>query len=111
MSMSHGPWMQYRSFTREGVERKRLAPGTVRRIVQFARPYRRSIIAFLGTVILDALTVVMTPLLFKVIIDDGVAKHSTAVVVWTAAAVAGIALLDTIVNLTGRYFSARIGEG
>jgi hypothetical protein len=33
------------------------------------------------------------------------------VVVWTAVAVAAVAFADTIVNLVGRLFSARIGEG
>ena len=112
MSMSSHPYASYRSFTRRGdVNGKRLAPGTVKRIVGFARPYRRLIAIFLVTVVLDAMTVVVTPLLFKVIIDQGVAKGSTKVVVWTAAGVAALALVDTILTLIGRYYSSRIGEG
>jgi ATP-binding cassette, subfamily B, bacterial len=110
MSMSN-PWTHYRSFTREQEANHRLKPGTTRRIVGFARPYRRSIAAFLVTVVLDALTVVITPLLFKVIIDNGVAKADTSVVVWTAVALAAVAVADTIVTLIGRFYSARIGEG
>ena len=110
MSMSN-PWTHYRSFTREQDVRKRLKPGTTRRIVAFARPYRGSIIAFLVTVVLDALTVVVTPLLFKVIIDNGVAKGNTSVVIWTAVVLAAVAIADTVVTLIGRFFSARIGEG
>ena len=112
MSMSSHPYASYRSFTRRGdVNGKRLAPGTVKRIVGFARPYRRLIGIFLVTVVLDAMTVVVTPLLFKVIIDQGVAKGSTKVVLWTAAGVAALALVDTILTLIGRYYSSRIGEG
>ena len=110
MSMSN-PWQHYRSFTRDQDVRKRLKPGTTRRIVGFARPYRGSIIAFLVTVVLDALTVVVTPLLFKVIIDQGVAKKDVSVVVWTAVALALVAVADTIITLIGRFYSARIGEG
>jgi ATP-binding cassette, subfamily B, bacterial len=110
MSM-HSPWVQYRSYTRDQNVKRRLSPGTVRRIVEFARPYRRWIIAFLITVVLDAMTVVATPLLFKVIIDEGVRKGHNSVVVWTAVAVAAIAVADTLVTLVGRYFSSRIGEG
>ena len=51
---------------------QRLAPGTVRRIAAFARPYRAWIALFLVTVVIDAVLVVATPLLFKRIIDDGV---------------------------------------
>jgi ATP-binding cassette, subfamily B, bacterial len=111
MSMSHSPWMQYRSFTREPEQKHRLAPGTTRRIVGFARPYRRDISAFLVTVVLDAMTVVVTPLLFKVIIDNGVLKQDSKVVILTAAAVAALAIFDTVITLIGRFFSARIGEG
>ncbi len=108
---THSPWMQYRSFMRDTSVKKRLTPGTARRIAGFAGPYRRSIAAFLVTVVIDAVAVVLTPLLFKVIIDDGVTAGSTTVVVWAALAIAGIAVLDTFVTLVGRYFSARIGEG
>jgi len=110
MSSMH-PWSQYRSYTRDKGPNKRLAPGTTRRIVGFARPYRGVIIAFLVTVVLDAMTVVVTPLLFKVIIDQGVAKGSTKIVVLTALGVAALAVFDTIVTLIGRYFSSLIGEG
>ncbi len=110
MSMSN-PWAHYRSFTSNQDVKKRLKPGTTRRIVGFARPYRRSIAAFLVTVVLDALTVVVTPLLFKVIIDDGVGKGNTSVVVWTAVALAAVAVADTVITLIGRFYSARIGEG
>ena len=110
MSSGH-PMMSYRSFMRDSDVARRLAPGTTRRIVAFARPYRRFIAAFLVTVVLDAMTVVVTPLLFKVIIDDGVVKGSTTVVVWTAVGVAGLAVFDTILTLIGRYYSSRIGEG
>jgi ATP-binding cassette, subfamily B, bacterial len=110
MSMPN-PWTHYRSFTREADVTRRLKPGTTRRIVGFARPYRGSIAAFLVTVVLDALTVVVTPLLFKVIIDDGVTPGNTAVVVWTAVALAAVAVADTIVTLVGRFYSSRIGEG
>ncbi len=109
--MSMTPHMQYRSFTRSTDVNRRLAPGTTRRIVAFARPYRRIIIAFLVTVVLDAMTVVITPLLFKVIIDEGVVKGSTKVVVWTAVALAALAVFDSVLTLIGRYYSSRIGEG
>ncbi len=110
MSMSN-PWSHYRSFTRDQDVKKRLKPGTTKRIIGFARPYRGSIAAFLVTVVLDALTVVVTPLLFKVIIDDGVGKQNTSVVIWTAVALAAVAVFDTVVTLIGRFYSARIGEG
>jgi ATP-binding cassette subfamily B protein len=110
--MSHSPWAAMRSLTRDGeVAKRKLAPGTIPRIVDFARPYKRQIGLFLGLVVLDALLVVALPLLFKVIIDEGVLKGDEAVVVGVALAVAGIAVFEAILTLFQRLLSAQVGEG
>jgi ATP-binding cassette subfamily B protein len=101
-----------RSLTRDGeVAKRKLAPGTIPRIVDFARPYKRQIFLFLGLVVLDALLVVALPLLFKVIIDEGVLKGNESVVVGVALAVAGIAIFEAILTLFQRLLSAQVGEG
>ncbi len=109
--MSQGPWMVYRSFTRDGDVKRRLAPGTARRIMRFADPYRREIAWFLAITVLASATVAFTPLLFKWIIDSGVGAGDSRVVVLGALGVAALALLDAALSLVGRWFSARIGEG
>jgi len=107
-----GPWSTLRSYTRDGdVTRKRLAPGTARRIMRFAAPYRRELVVFLVLVVAGAAIVVATPLLFKVIIDDGVVAGRSDVVVRVALAVAGLAVLDAALTLVQRWYSSRIGEG
>ena len=99
--MSHSPWMAMRSLTRDGeVVKKKLAPGTIPRIAQFARPYKRQISLFLVLVVLDAMLVVALPLLFKVIIDEGVLKDDKGVVVAVALVVAGIAVFDALLTLS-----------
>jgi ATP-binding cassette subfamily B protein len=103
-----------RSLTRDGeVAKRKLAPGTIPRIVDFARPYRRQIFVFLVLVILDALLVVALPLLFKVIVDEvskgGAGSHS--VVVAVALGVAGLAVVDSGLTLWQRFLSAQVGEG
>ncbi|MDP9417956.1 MAG: ABC transporter ATP-binding protein/permease [Actinomycetota bacterium] len=101
-----------RSFTRdESVTKNRLAPGTFRRVLGFARPYLRDLVVFLLLTVASAVVVVATPLLFKVIIDVGVAQQRTDVVVEVALAIAGLALVDAALTLVSRWFSARIGEG
>jgi ATP-binding cassette subfamily B protein len=101
-----------RSYTRDSsVAKKRLAPGTARRILGFAHPYRRALAFFLALTVASSTIVVATPLLFKIIIDEGVIKGRSDVVVTVALAVAGLAVLDAALTLTTRWFSARIGEG
>ena len=89
----------------------RLAPGTVRRIIGFARPYRRAIAIFLGLVVVDALAGAAVPLIYRAIIDQGIQDERTGLVVALAAAVAGLAVLSSAIGLAQRWYSARIGEG
>jgi ATP-binding cassette subfamily B protein len=89
----------------------KLKPGTFRRIVEFARPYRRELSIFIGIVVADALISVATPLLFRSIIDDGILKQNAGLVTALALVVAGLAVVDAGLSLGARWFSSRIGEG
>ena len=104
-------WRVLRSFRDEDLKSKRLAEGTLRRVASFARPYTGVILFFLVLVIVDALLVVATPLLFKKIIDDGVQQGDAALVTWLSLLVALIAFGETGLTLAQRYYSSRIGEG
>ncbi len=114
MSMSQSPWGAMRSLTRDrDVAKRKLAPGTIPRIVQFAKPYKRQISVFLFLVIVDALLVVALPLMFKVIVDEvsQPGGGSKSVVVGIALAVAGLAVFDAILTLFQRLMSSQVGEG
>lgn len=93
------------------VKAQKLKPGTVKRIFNFARPYRTSILIFLGTVILDAALVVTTPLLLLRLIDDGVIPKNGELITKLAILVGLLAIADAGISMLGRYFSSRIGEG
>jgi ATP-binding cassette, subfamily B, bacterial len=111
---SNNPWMAMRSLTRDSeVTKRKLAPGTVRRIAGFAMPYKFEISIFLALVIVDAVISVAIPLLFRVVIDevDTNGNGSRSVVIGVALAIAGIAVFDAGLSLIQRYFSARVGEG
>ncbi len=101
-----------RSFSRdESVTDHKLAPGTVRRILGYARGYKSLIIGFLVLLVVDSLLVVAQPLLFRRIIDDGITPGNAAVVTMSAVLVALLAIVNAIVGLVSRWQSARIGEG
>ena len=112
MSMGHQGWMVLRSMHRDPADvQQKLAPGTVRRILGYARPYKRDIAGFLGLVVVDAGLVAATPLLLKRIVDEGVLQDDRGLVVRLSLLIALIAVLDAGLNLAQRWFSARIGEG
>ncbi|RAY14166.1 ABC transporter ATP-binding protein [Actinomadura craniellae] len=105
-------WQVMASFRRDSsVTQQKLKPGTARRIAGYARPYVRELVLFLGLNALAAAIVVAGPLLLKAIIDRGVLPGSGRVVVWLALAVAGLALVEAVLSLFQRWYSARIGEG
>jgi ATP-binding cassette subfamily B protein len=100
-SMRHDPSMAATSLT----------PGVTRRILEFARPFRRQLIAFLVLVVIDAGLVVAPPLLVRRIINEGIGGHDRGIVVWTSLAIAGMAVAEAVLSLAQRYYSSRIGEG
>ncbi|MDP9101216.1 MAG: ABC transporter ATP-binding protein/permease [Actinomycetota bacterium] len=118
--MSQGPgnpMMMMRSFSRDpAVTKKKLAPGTARRIARFASPYKRQLIWFLVIIVVDSVVAVANPLIFARIIDVGIGRNPPhtgrpGLVASLALLVAGLALFDSVLSLVQRYFSARIGEG
>ena len=101
-----------KSFTLDtSVTAHKLAPGTLRRIIGFARPYRGWLVAFLALIVVDALAGAAGPLIYRAIIDQGIAEERPGLVVALAGLVALLALVSAIVGLAQRWFSARIGEG
>ncbi len=104
------------SFRRDAaVGKQKLAPGTARRIVRFASPYRRQLTVFLAIILADAVLTVANPLILKKIIDDGVAPGKAhgnpGLVLQLALLVALIAVVDAGLSLVQRWYSVRIGEG
>jgi ATP-binding cassette subfamily B protein len=93
------------------VKEQKLKPGTVKRIFSFAQPYKRSIIFFLITVVLDAVLVVATPLLLRRLIDDGVIPKNGQLVTQLALMVGALAVADALMSMIGRWYSSQIGEG
>lgn len=101
-----------RSMTADpSVKSQKLKAGTFARIVSYAKPYKTHIFLFLITVIIDAILIISTPLILRKLIDDAVIPRNSTLVTQLALAVGGIAILDALFNVVGRWFSARIGEG
>ncbi|MGQ0846447.1 MAG: ABC transporter ATP-binding protein [Sporichthyaceae bacterium] len=109
--MSQSPWTTYKSFTRDTSDHKGLTPGVLRRMLRYAAPYKRLVAVFLSLVVVDAALLVSVPLLLRKVIDDGVVPGNRSVVTGIALLVAGIAVLDAVLSLVQRWYSARIGEG
>ncbi|MDQ3826335.1 MAG: ABC transporter ATP-binding protein/permease [Actinomycetota bacterium] len=104
-------WSLLTSVARQGSTPRSLAPGTVRRIMGFAKPHRTPLLIFLALSTVSAVLTVATPLLAGRVVDGIVGHASAALVVGLALVIAGLAVLDAGIGLASRWQSSRIGEG
>jgi ATP-binding cassette subfamily B protein len=110
--MAYASWHAMRSFSRDrSITQQQIKPGTIRRIMSYARPYRRELIWFLIIVALDAGITVAVPLLLRSLIDNGILPRDTGVVLAIGGTVVALALFDALLSFGSRWYSARIGEG
>jgi ATP-binding cassette, subfamily B, bacterial len=95
----------------DSVTSQHVTKGTGRRMIQFARPYRKILMWFLVLVVIDAVIGVINPLLFRSIIDKGIPEHNKSLIVGLALVAAVLALVDTALSIGIRWVSAKVGEG
>lgn len=108
----HAGWMALRTLqSDQSVKNAKLRPGTVKRIFKYGATYRKDLIFFVFTVVVDAILVITTPLLLKDLIDKGVIPKDSSIVVRLALLVGIIAVLNAAINMWNRWYSAKIGEG
>ena len=107
------PFMVMHSMTadRSVLDGKELTKQTRRRVMSFARPYRASIVGFLGTIIASTFLGLLPPLLIREIFDiaivDGDGGYLNILFLFMVAAALG----EAVLGLVERYLSSRIGEG
>ncbi|MFC6082154.1 ABC transporter ATP-binding protein [Sphaerisporangium aureirubrum] len=94
-----------------GSARQKIKSGTVKRVLPYTRPYR-VIIGFLMLVtVTEATITVASPMLLKILIDEGIMPRQVGVVAAVAGAVAGLAVLELLAQYLQSRLSGRIGEG
>ncbi|MFQ6271080.1 ABC transporter ATP-binding protein [Kutzneria viridogrisea] len=85
--------------------------GTMRRVLEFARPHWGKLGIFLGLTVVDALLAVSTPVLAGQVVDAIINKAAVSAVVGTAVLIAVLAVVGALTGLLERWQSSRIGEG
>ncbi|HEY5880541.1 MAG TPA: ABC transporter ATP-binding protein [Nakamurella sp.] len=93
------------------VVQHKLTEGTLRRVVSFARPYRRDLSIFLLLTVISSVIGVATPLLAGDVVNEISGNGTVRAVVTTALVIGALAVLDALLSLGTRWYSARIGEG
>ena len=95
----------------QSVSKHKIAPGVIKRILRFARPYRKLLTIFLTIVVLDSAVGAINPLILREIINKGIMQLCSKIIVYLALLVGGLAIVDAGFAFWERLISARIGEG
>ena len=83
---------------------------TVRRTLGVAAPHSAMLLLFLVVVVVSSSIAIGYPLIYRAIIDEGILKQNTALIVRLAVLIAGLGVLDAALGLTQTYLAARIGS-
>jgi ATP-binding cassette subfamily B protein len=84
---------------------------SIRRVAKFARPYRRSIIGFLITIVVSSAIALLPPFMFRMIVDHAIPDSDKRRIITLTAILVFVALGDAGLQIVQRWYSARIGEG
>jgi ATP-binding cassette subfamily B protein len=107
-----GSYSMMRSMRRDpAFSKNKLRKGTARRVLEFARPYRRELVFFTLIIVLDAMIGVATPVLAGRVVNEITSRGQVRTVVWIAVVIAMLAVVDAVFSYAQRWYSARIGEG
>jgi ATP-binding cassette subfamily B protein len=93
------------------ITHQQIRPGTIRRILPYAKRYRWALVLLLIVTTLDAVITVASPLMLRLVIDNGILPHHLGIVVELSLIVAGLALVDALALYVQTWCSSRIGQG
>jgi ATP-binding cassette, subfamily B, bacterial len=97
------------SFDTQRPERK-AAPGTLRRIAGYFRPYRAQVTVVLFSIVVTAVISLANPLLLKLIIDDAILKRNLDKLTLYAALLVVIPFVTCIIGVGQTYLSTQVGQ-
>jgi ATP-binding cassette subfamily B protein len=95
----------------DSITKQKVRPGTVRRILPYARQYRWQLGLLLVVTVIDAGVTVASPLMLGIVIDLGIERRRLGVLIALSLLMAGLALVDAAASYLQAWSSARIGQG
>jgi len=84
---------------------------TARRVMAFARPYRRAIVAFVLVIVLESVLALVPIFVFKRIIDVAIPEGDRGMLHLLAGVALVAACAIAALSFIERFYSSRIGEG
>jgi ATP-binding cassette, subfamily B, bacterial len=110
MGLRGGGWWAFISYD-EQQDRPALTWQLLGRVWRFALPYRWKVTALLLTIVLISGLTLVSPLLFRDLIDNALPARDTRRLNLLALGMIGIPILNGLIGVWQRRLSAQVGEG
>ena len=104
-----GGWWQF--VMADEKERPEISRNLLRRVAGYARPYTGQILVVLAAIGITSLLDLIPPLVFRQLIDHTLPERNGGQLNLLALAMVAIPIVDGLIGVMQRYFSARMGEG
>src|SRR5260221_4956520 len=105
--MYGGGWWRHASV---GDEKPKVSWRVIERVISYASPHRVKIILVLITILSSSLLGLVTPLLFRKLIDEALPNKNVQLLDMLALGIIAIPLFNGIIAVLQRYLNATIGE-
>ena len=105
---SRQPW---KGFMKAGDERPTINRDVLKRVGQYAKPYRGAIFGSLVAILASSVLSLIIPLILRQVIDVAIPTKDVQYLVVLAIALLVVPLMDGVFQMIERNFSARVGEG
>jgi ATP-binding cassette, subfamily B, bacterial len=89
---------------------KKVKPGTAKRTLAFAAPYAPLLAAFLLVVVLSSAVGTAYPLLYREIINSGIMKADSPLIIRLAVLIAVLGVVDAALGILQTSLSAKVGS-
>ncbi|NLX11585.1 MAG: ABC transporter ATP-binding protein [Chloroflexi bacterium] len=104
-------WRMYLRGDEEEVKRTKVTWPLLKRVLRYALPYRKMIILMLLAVLLSTGLSLLTPLIFRDLIDNTLPNGNTSRLNLLALALVLIPFVNGLLAVMQRYLNASVGEG
>jgi ATP-binding cassette, subfamily B, bacterial len=103
-----GGWGAY---IRSADQKPKVTRALLRRVLDFARPYRRHILGMLVMILIGTGLSLVTPLIFRQMIDKILPSRDLKQLILWAVALLFVPILNGLVSVVQRRLNAQVGEG
>ncbi len=110
MMFHGGGWWQYVRHD-PNAKKPQIDRQLLRRVLTYAKPYWGLVAVVLVTILISSIIGLISPLLFRDLIDVVIPNRDYARLNWVAVALIGLPILSELIGVLNRWASSRAGEG